>query len=102
MGFSLGKGIMTKRSAICLEGLILTGPLLAATATTQLIDSRKVQLVVVKNPAASATVVFENGSRATLDKWDKVIDSIAPQASVFAYNRPGYGSSASTGAIQFQ
>jgi pimeloyl-ACP methyl ester carboxylesterase len=89
-------GIMTKRIVMCLAGLLLTSPVLAATVTTQLIDGRKVELVTVKNPAATATVVFENGSRATVDKWDKVIDGIAPQASVFAYNRPGYGNSATT------
>ncbi|SHM45298.1 alpha/beta hydrolase fold [Duganella sacchari] len=87
---------MTKHAAFCLAGLILAAPVLAATATTQLIDGRKVELVAMKNPAAQATVVFENGSRATVDKWDKVIDGIAPQASVFAYNRPGYGKSADT------
>jgi pimeloyl-ACP methyl ester carboxylesterase len=89
-------GIMTKHIALCWVGLLFAGSLMAAPVTTQLIDGRKVELVSVKNPAASATVVFENGSRATVDKWDKVIDGIAPQASVFAYNRPGYGDSATT------
>lgn len=87
---------MTKRIALCWAGLLFAGPLMAATITTQLIDGRKVELVAVKNPAALATVVFENGSRATVDKWDKVIDGIASQASVFAYNRPGYGDSTAT------
>jgi pimeloyl-ACP methyl ester carboxylesterase len=96
MQFSSGKGIMTKRIALCWAGLLFAGPLMAATITTQLIDGRKVELVAVKNPAALATVVFENGSRATVDKWDKVIDGIASQASVFAYNRPGYGDSTAT------
>jgi len=98
MQFSLGIGIMTKRTVLCLAGLLFAAPLLAAPATTALIDGRQVELVALKNPAATATVVFENGSRATVDKWDKVIDGIAPQASVFAYNRPGYGNSANTDA----
>lgn len=98
MQFSLGICIMTKRTVLCLAGLLFAAPLLAAPATTALIDGRKVELVALKNPATTATVVFENGSRATVDKWDKVIDGIAPQASVFAYNRPGYGNSANTDA----
>jgi pimeloyl-ACP methyl ester carboxylesterase len=84
---------MTKRIALCLAGLLFAGPLFAAT---RVIDGRTVELVSMRNSAASVTVVFENGSRATVDKWNKVIDGVAPQASVFAYNRPGYGKSADT------
>jgi pimeloyl-ACP methyl ester carboxylesterase len=98
MLFSLRKGIMILRSALLMAGLLLAGPALAALATTRLIDGRMVELVTVKQPAAEVTVVFENGSRATVDKWDKVIDAIGPRASVFAYNRPGYGKSQETEA----
>jgi len=37
---------------------------------------------------APTTVVFESGSRITLDKWNKVITEVA-KANVVAYNRPG-------------
>ena len=47
--------------------------------------------------AAKPVIVFENGARETFDSWDKVIASIKNDASVFAYNRPGYGKSAPTG-----
>jgi pimeloyl-ACP methyl ester carboxylesterase len=51
-----------------------------------------VEVLKLAKPGA-ATVVFENGSRNTLDKWDKVIPEVAKEATVFAYNRPGYGKS---------
>lgn len=53
----------------------------------------KIEVLKIANPAAPATVIFENGSRITLDKWDKVIPLVAKEATVFAYNRPGYGNS---------
>lgn len=46
--------------------------------------------------AALPVVVFENGSRETFDSWNKVIASIDKEASMFAYNRPGYGNSEAT------
>lgn len=45
---------------------------------------------------AKPGIVFENGSRETFDTWSKVIASIKEDASVFAYNRPGYGESEPT------
>jgi hypothetical protein len=48
------------------------------------------RFVVSPHLVAKAVMIFENGFRATLDKSDKVIDAIAPSASVYAYNRPGY------------
>jgi pimeloyl-ACP methyl ester carboxylesterase len=62
------------------------------------IDGREVESMTITNPEARAVVVFENGSHATLDKWDKVIDSIASDTSIFVYNRPGYGKSKVTEA----
>jgi pimeloyl-ACP methyl ester carboxylesterase len=60
----------------------------------------------VINPENSAgTVVIENGSRANLEGWSRVIDSLAAKSgtpmptkawSVFAYNRPGIGRSEAT------
>jgi pimeloyl-ACP methyl ester carboxylesterase len=38
-------------------------------------------------------VVFENGLGATMDSWAKVLPEVSKVASVFFYNRPGYGDS---------
>lgn len=86
------------RNAVFVLSLMAAAPAMAALAVTTLIDGHKVECVALKNPSAPVTVVFENGSRATVDKWGKVIEGVAPQASVFAYNRPGYGNSDDTAA----
>lgn len=57
---------------------------------------RRVETLTVRQPAAKVCVVFENGLRATVDGWRGVIDRLPPEASVFAYNRPGYGQSEKT------
>ena len=67
-------------------------------ANIEVIEGLKVESVVVKHPSSKLVVVFESGLRGTLDKWDKVLDAVSPTASVFAYNRPGYGNSAATDA----
>jgi len=91
------KQVLALLSALC---LLCAGPAQAAAerATVDTIDGRKLESLTIRNPAAKATVVFENGSRATLDGWDKVLDAVSPAATVFAYNRPGYGHSEATGA----
>lgn len=58
-----------------------------------LIGGRQVESVLSARPASKVAVIFENGSRATLDRWDKVLDALSPDVSVFAYNRPGYARS---------
>ncbi|XYJ11389.1 alpha/beta fold hydrolase [Telluria sp. B2] len=95
----------TRKHAAALRLLLLTclafaGPAHAAAeaATVDIIDGRKVESLTIRNPAARATVLFENGSRATLDGWDKVLDAVSPHATVFAYNRPGYANSEATDA----
>lgn len=65
----------------------------AEAPAIDVIEGRRLESLTLRNPAAKATVVFENGSRATLDGWDKVIDAVSPSATVFAYNRPGYANS---------
>jgi len=89
------------RPPIALFTFFLFGCLLAspgaiaasATASVDTIAGRQVELLSIKNPNANVSIVFENGLRATVDGWDKVIDSLSPDASIFAYNRPGYGNS---------
>lgn len=67
-----------------------------ASVRVELIDGRKVELLTIEAASPKAVVVFENGLRGTLDKWDKVVNGIKGEATVFAYNRPGYGESADT------
>ncbi|MDN4057565.1 alpha/beta fold hydrolase [Massilia sp. YIM B02769] len=62
-------------------------------ARTDTVDGRKLESLTIRNPSAKVTVVFENGSRATIAGWDKVLDGIKDSATVFAYNRPGYANS---------
>ena len=83
-----------------LSCLVLSIPGRAAVATTQVIDGRRVEIIAVHAPGAQACVVFENGARATVDSWNKVIDALPPSVSVFAYNRPGYGKSDTTGTAR--
>lgn len=52
-----------------------------------------VESLTLRHPTSQDVVVFENGSRATIDKWGTVPERIARDATVFAYNRPGYGNS---------
>ena len=81
-------------------GLLAPGMAAAAVekASIERIDGREVESVGIKHPSSKVVVVFESGLRGTLDKWDKVLDSVSPSASVFAYNRPGYGNSGATDA----
>lgn len=65
----------------------------AEKARIDLIEGRKVESVTIRHPASKVVVVFESGLRGTLDKWDKVLDAVSPDATVFAYNRPGYANS---------
>jgi pimeloyl-ACP methyl ester carboxylesterase len=64
-----------------------------AEAVLQNFAGHKIEVLKIAKPGAPSTVVFENGSRITLDKWDKVIAEVAKESTVFAYNRPGYGKS---------
>lgn len=42
---------------------------------------------------APPIVVFENGLGAGMTSWEKVFTRVGQEATVFAYNRPGYGRS---------
>jgi pimeloyl-ACP methyl ester carboxylesterase len=61
--------------------------------TVETIDGRKVESLTIRNRASPFVVVFEAGSRGTIDKWGKVLEGAGRDATVFAYNRPGYGNS---------
>jgi pimeloyl-ACP methyl ester carboxylesterase len=57
------------------------------------IGGRRLESLTIRNPASPVTLVFEAGSRGTIDKWGKVLEGASRDATVFAYNRPGYGNS---------
>jgi pimeloyl-ACP methyl ester carboxylesterase len=68
----------------------------AAAAPQPVIDTiagRRVESLTIRNAASPFTVVFEAGSRGTIDKWGQVLAGASREATVFAYNRPGYGNS---------
>ena len=81
--------------ALAMAALAASGAASAAAeqARIELIDGRKLESVTIKHPLARHVVVFENGLRGTLDQWDKVLDAVRAEATVFAYNRPGYANS---------
>lgn len=72
----------------------IAGHAAAQAPVVESLDGRQVEHLTIRHPVAQAVVVFENGSRATIDNWGSVPAQVAREASVFAYNRPGYGESA--------
>jgi pimeloyl-ACP methyl ester carboxylesterase len=69
---------------------------LAAAQTRPVVDTiagRQVESLTIRHPASPFVVVFEAGSRGTIAKWGKVLEGASRDATVFAYNRPGYGNS---------
>lgn len=81
------------RHTLPLLALALASTQAHCEAVLQNFAGHKIEVLKMAKPGAPATVVFENGSRITLDKWDKVIQQVGKEATVFAYNRPGYGKS---------
>lgn len=57
------------------------------------IAGRQVESLTLRHATSREVVVFENGSRATIANWGTVPERLAQEASVFVYNRPGYGNS---------
>ena len=78
--------------SLVLAGFAAAGNACAAVeqARVDIIDGRKVESVTIRSAASKNVVVFESGLRGTLDQWDKVLEAVSPDASVFAYNRAGY------------
>lgn len=57
------------------------------------VAGRQVESLTIRHAGANEVVVFEGGSRNTIDKWGTVLEQLGAEANVFAYNRPGYGNS---------
>lgn len=81
-------------SAIVLSCLVV-GPAPAAGPAPVLdtIGGRQVESLTIRHPASKEVIVFEGGSRNTIERWGAVPQQLAHDATVFAYNRPGYGNS---------
>jgi pimeloyl-ACP methyl ester carboxylesterase len=71
--------------------LLLSGCATLPNVKTDEINNRRVEYSLIRN--GTTTVVFENGLDGKFNWWKKVIPEISKDASTFAYNRPGYGSS---------
>ena len=63
-------------------------------AVIDTIGGQRIESLTIRHPDAKAVVVFEAGSRGTIASWGTVPAAIARDATVFAWNRPGYGNSA--------
>lgn len=79
--------------ALILSLSLCGGAFAAPAPVVETIAGRQVESLTLRNPASPFTVVFEAGSRGTIDKWGRVLDDVARAATVFAYHRPGYGNS---------
>lgn len=64
-----------------------------ASPVVEIINGRQVESLTLRHPTSEDVVVFEGGSRGTIDKWGTVPELLSNEATVFAYNRPGYGAS---------
>lgn len=54
------------------------------------------QIAYVRTGNTPATVVFQSGLGDGKSVWTAVIDRVSPPIAIFAYDRPGYGSSQGT------
>ncbi|MBZ0114573.1 MAG: alpha/beta hydrolase [Thermoanaerobaculia bacterium] len=75
-------------------------PVAAASASSdpnrvRTLDLEGAVLQVESRGAGRPTVVFEAGAGSDMTVWRAVADRVAPWASTFTYNRPGYGRSSS-------
>jgi pimeloyl-ACP methyl ester carboxylesterase len=65
-----------------------------AAPVIETINGRQVESLTLRHSTSGDVVVFESGSRSVIDKWGTVPEQVALDATVFVYNRPGYGNSA--------
>lgn len=86
----------TCRLAACALSLILPIALLSACAslpgaTLETVGQSQIEIRLTRQSAP--VIVFENGLGGTLDFWAKVVPELEADATILAYNRPGYGRS---------
>jgi len=71
--------------------VLLSGCASLPAVDIAMVDRRQIEYALIKGGAP--VVIFENGLGASMHSWNKVFPVIGKDATVFAYNRPGYGSS---------
>ncbi|HRF57130.1 MAG TPA: alpha/beta fold hydrolase [Campylobacterales bacterium] len=88
------------RRAVCIKlasfALLFVSALCAENLSISIYESPKlgkIEYALIKNADSNETVILENGLAAPLKTWEKIIPQISKKATVFAYNRPGYGES---------
>lgn len=54
------------------------------------IETRKIENIVRRDSQASYTLVFENGVRNCINRWDKLLPHLPTNLNIYIYNRPGY------------
>ncbi len=83
--------LFSAASAACAAA---SAPAPAPAPVIDTIGGRQVESLTIRHPASKEVVVFEGGSRNTIEKWGTVPEQLGQDATVFVYNRPGYGNSA--------
>jgi pimeloyl-ACP methyl ester carboxylesterase len=61
-------------------------------ARVEVIDGHQVEIATA-GAGGAATVVFEAGLGSDWTPWDEVASEVARHTRIFAYSRPGYGTS---------
>jgi len=65
----------------------------ASLPPVQTVQVGVIQMAYVKSGTSGPTVVFQSGLGDGMSPWAAVIERLPQSTSVFAYDRPGYGSS---------
>jgi len=81
------------RFAMPLSALVLFCLAAGPAPVLDTVGARQVELLTIRHPASKEVIVFEGGARNTIERWGVVPAQLAREATVFAYNRPGYGHS---------
>ena len=82
-------------------GLVSCNSLTGTLGTQVLrIDKQKIESLVRKHEQASYTLVFENGSRNCIQRWETLFKQLPDGVNIFAYNRPGYCKSSSAESVR--
>jgi pimeloyl-ACP methyl ester carboxylesterase len=91
---SLSPSLSVPLRALALLGA-LAGNLSAACAASELVPlaGHRFEVASARPADARAVVVFENGSRETMDTWSAVLSQLPRDVAAFTYNRAGYGRS---------
>ena len=99
-GIALGGAGISPLAGLCMRlSHVVIGSLFLLShsyASGREVVQPRIESLTLERCASQPVIVFENGSGATFDTWGKVIASIKMDATIFAYNRPGYGNSEET------